>query len=96
MGGLNLLKSQDDFQTASDLKKIIHFDLLERKQIGETANMLDIVTAMQVTDKVINIYLIPNKVIFADTFLQNKIRHHRNRNRWYTAAALLLFLCYHF
>jgi selenium metabolism protein YedF len=32
-----------------------HFDLLERKQVGETTNMLDIVTAMQVADKVINI-----------------------------------------
>jgi len=32
-----------------------HFDLLEKKQIGETTNMLDIVTAMQLCDKVINI-----------------------------------------
>jgi len=32
-----------------------HFDLLERKQVGETTNMLDIVTAMQLADKVINI-----------------------------------------
>jgi selenium metabolism protein YedF len=32
-----------------------HFNLLERKQVGETTNMLDIVTAMQVADKVINI-----------------------------------------
>lgn len=32
-----------------------HFSLLERKQVGETTNMLDIVTAMQVADKVINI-----------------------------------------
>jgi selenium metabolism protein YedF len=32
-----------------------HFNLLERKQIGETTNMLDIVTAMQLADKVINI-----------------------------------------
>ncbi len=32
-----------------------HFDLLERKQIGETTNMLDIVTAMQLADKVINV-----------------------------------------
>ncbi len=32
-----------------------HFDLLEKKQVGETTNMLDIVTAMQVADKVINI-----------------------------------------
>ncbi|MFZ0242830.1 MAG: sulfurtransferase-like selenium metabolism protein YedF [Desulfobacterales bacterium] len=32
-----------------------HFRLLERKQVGETTNMLDIVTAMQLADKVINI-----------------------------------------
>lgn len=31
-----------------------HFKLLERKQVGETTNMLDIVTAMQAADKVIN------------------------------------------
>ena len=34
---------------------LIHFDLLEKKQVGETTNMLDIVTAMQLADKVINI-----------------------------------------
>ena len=32
-----------------------HFHLLEKKQVGETTNMLDIVTAMQLADKVINI-----------------------------------------
>jgi selenium metabolism protein YedF len=32
-----------------------HFRLLESKQVGLTTNMLDIVTAMQVADKVINI-----------------------------------------
>jgi hypothetical protein len=32
-----------------------HFNLLDRKQVGETTNMLDIVTAMQLADKVINI-----------------------------------------
>lgn len=32
-----------------------HFNLLEKKQVGETTNMLDIVTAMQVADKVISI-----------------------------------------
>lgn len=32
-----------------------HFDLLEKKRVGETTNMLDIVTAMQVADKVISI-----------------------------------------
>jgi selenium metabolism protein YedF len=32
-----------------------HFNLLERKQVGETTNMLDIVTAMQLADKVVNL-----------------------------------------
>ena len=32
-----------------------HFNLLESKQVGETTNMLDIVTAMQLADKVISI-----------------------------------------
>ncbi len=32
-----------------------HFNLLESKQVGVTTNMLDIVTAMQLADKVINI-----------------------------------------
>jgi len=32
-----------------------HFNLLDRKQVGETTNMLDIVTAMQLADKVINL-----------------------------------------
>ena len=32
-----------------------HFGLLDQKQIGETTNMLDIVTAMQLADKVISI-----------------------------------------
>lgn len=32
-----------------------HFDLLAAKKVGQTTNMLDIVTAMQVADKVINI-----------------------------------------
>jgi len=34
---------------------LTHFNLLERKQVGEITNMLDIVTAMQLADKVINI-----------------------------------------
>lgn len=34
---------------------LTHFDLLVQKQVGETTNMLDIVTAMQLADKVINI-----------------------------------------
>ena len=32
-----------------------HFHLLERKQVGQTTNMLDIVTAMQLADQVISI-----------------------------------------
>jgi selenium metabolism protein YedF len=34
---------------------LTHFDLLDKKQVGETTNMLDIVTAMQLADNVINI-----------------------------------------
>ncbi len=34
---------------------LTHFGLLEKKQVGETTNMLDIVTAMQVADKVISV-----------------------------------------
>ncbi len=32
-----------------------HFDLLEAKQVGQTTNMLDIVTAMQLSQKVIQL-----------------------------------------
>jgi selenium metabolism protein YedF len=32
-----------------------HFDLLEQKRAGETTNMLDIVTSLQVADKVISL-----------------------------------------
>lgn len=32
-----------------------HFDLVEQKRVGETTNMLDIVTATQLADKVINL-----------------------------------------
>jgi selenium metabolism protein YedF len=32
-----------------------HFGLMDRKQVGETTNMLDIVTSMQVADQVINV-----------------------------------------
>lgn len=32
-----------------------HFGLLEKKQVGETTNMLDIVTALQLADKVISL-----------------------------------------
>lgn len=34
---------------------LTHFGLLEKKQVGETTNMLDIVTAMQVADKVVSV-----------------------------------------
>jgi selenium metabolism protein YedF len=59
----------DDAEVLADLKdyekgglKILvcgtclnHFNVLERKQVGETTNMLDIVTAMQLADKVVSI-----------------------------------------
>ena len=32
-----------------------HFGLLEKKEVGETTNMLDIVTALQLADKVISV-----------------------------------------
>jgi selenium metabolism protein YedF len=34
---------------------LTHFDLLDQKQVGKTTNMLDIVTAMQLADKVITL-----------------------------------------
>lgn len=34
---------------------LTYFNLMDEKQVGETTNMLDIVTAMQLADKVINI-----------------------------------------
>jgi selenium metabolism protein YedF len=34
---------------------LTHFNLLEKKKVGETTNMLDIVTAMQLADKAINL-----------------------------------------
>lgn len=34
---------------------LTHFNLLKKKKVGETTNMLDIVTAMQLADKVITI-----------------------------------------
>lgn len=34
---------------------LTHFNLLDEKQVGETTNMLDIVTAMQLADKVISL-----------------------------------------
>jgi hypothetical protein len=32
-----------------------HFGLLEKKRVGETTNMLDIVTSMQLADKVVGV-----------------------------------------
>jgi selenium metabolism protein YedF len=32
-----------------------HFQLLDKKEVGETTNMLDIVTSLQVADSVINL-----------------------------------------
>jgi len=34
---------------------LTHFNLLEQKRVGETTNMLDIVTSLQVADKVISL-----------------------------------------
>ena len=34
---------------------LTHFDLLDQKSVGETTNMLDIVTSMQLADKVISV-----------------------------------------
>lgn len=34
---------------------LIHLDLMSKKKIGQTTNMLDIVTSMQLADKVINL-----------------------------------------
>ena len=59
----------EDAETLEDLKELeengvhilvcgtclTHFDLMDKKKVGETTNMLDIVTAMQLADKVINI-----------------------------------------
>ncbi|MDY0282709.1 MAG: sulfurtransferase-like selenium metabolism protein YedF, partial [Salinivirgaceae bacterium] len=34
---------------------LTHFDILDQKKVGETTNMLDIVTSMQLAHKVINL-----------------------------------------
>ncbi len=34
---------------------LTHFNLLDKKAVGETTNMLDIITSMQLADKVINL-----------------------------------------
>jgi len=59
----------EDAETLEDLKELAengihilvcgtcltHFDLMDKKKVGETTNMLDIVTSMQLADTVINI-----------------------------------------
>ncbi|MBR9986293.1 MAG: sulfurtransferase-like selenium metabolism protein YedF [Desulfosarcina sp.] len=58
--GSDVLEDLKDYEK-SGLKIMVcgtcldHFNLLDRKQVGETTNMLDIVTSMQLADKVINI-----------------------------------------
>ena len=58
--GSEVLDDLKDFEN-NGLKILVcgtcltHFGLLEAKKVGETTNMLDIVTAMQLADKVINI-----------------------------------------
>jgi selenium metabolism protein YedF len=58
--GSEVLADLKDYEKAG-LKILVcgtcltHFDLLESKQVGETTNMLDIVTAMELADKVISI-----------------------------------------
>ncbi len=60
------IEGSDSLQTLQELEGsgihilvcgtcLSHFDLLDRKQVGETTNMLDIVTALQVADKVISL-----------------------------------------
>ena len=58
--GSKVLDDLKDFEN-NGLKILVcgtcltHFGLLETKKVGETTNMLDIVTAMQLADKVISI-----------------------------------------
>ena len=58
--GSDVLETLQDYE-ANGLHILVcgtcltHFDLLEAKQVGQTTNMLDIVTAMQLADKVITI-----------------------------------------
>ncbi len=58
--GSKVLDDLKDFEN-NGLKILVcgtcltHFGLLEAKKVGETTNMLDIVTAMQLADKVVNI-----------------------------------------
>lgn len=58
--GSDLLEDLKAYESAG-LKILVrgtcldHFNLLQKKRVDETTNMLDIVTAMQLADKVINI-----------------------------------------
>jgi selenium metabolism protein YedF len=60
IAGSEVLKDLQAYEAAG-LKILVcgtcldHFGLLEHKQVGETTNMLDIVSAMQLADKVITI-----------------------------------------
>ncbi len=60
IGGSAALQDLQDYEK-NGLKILVcgtcltHFNLLEQKQVGQTTNMLDIVTAMQLADKVISI-----------------------------------------
>ena len=66
-GGVKLsIEGSDGLSTLQDLERdgvhilvcgtcLNHFGLLEKKRVGETTNMLDIVTALQLADKVISI-----------------------------------------
>ncbi len=58
--GSEVLSELKDYQVAG--KKILvcttclkHFDLLEEERVGETTNMLDIVSSMQLADKIITV-----------------------------------------
>ena len=66
-GGVKLaVEGSEQLQQLAELEKegttilvcgtcLTHFGLLEKKQVGETTNMLDIVTSMQLADKVISL-----------------------------------------
>jgi selenium metabolism protein YedF len=54
LGALQELE-QDGVQVLVCGTCLNHFDILEQKHVGETTNMLDIVTAMQLANKVISL-----------------------------------------
>ena len=60
VAGSEVLTGLQDLETAGVRVLVCgtclnHFQLLEAKQVGETTNMLDIVTALQLADKVISL-----------------------------------------